>query len=161
MLERDVEQIRDAVYAKVRRRIPVVMVVRSGKGDKERQTLLPDRVKDDLVAHLAHVRELYEQDRADGVDGVYLPDALARKCPNAGTQWEWQWLFPSKSLSVDPRTKTVRRHHVRPNTFQKLEKGYDIRTIQELLGHANLQTTMIYTHVAKKNVPGVRSPLDR
>jgi len=124
-----------------------------------------------------------------GYGEVSLPDALEKKYPNAGKEWGWFWLFPSKSLSVDSRSKTVRRHHVHPSLLQKafkvaagkagitkqasvhtlrhsfathlLENGYDIRTIQELLGHRNLQTTMIYTHVAPKNVLGVRSPLDR
>jgi len=122
------------------------------------------------------------------VQGVYLPDALARKYKNASKEWQWQWVFPSQTLSVDPRTRIVRRHHIQDTTLQKqikkavqkagitkratvhtlrhsfathlLETGYDIRTIQELLGHANVQTTMIYTHVAQKNKLGVTSPLD-
>ncbi|RZB30405.1 MAG: hypothetical protein SRB1_02685 [Desulfobacteraceae bacterium Eth-SRB1] len=164
------------------------LTVRSGKGDKDRQTVFPESLKDDLRRHLDEVRELYEKDRMDDIAGVYLPGTLERKYTNAGKEWIWQWVFPSKSLSVDPRTRMVRRHHVHPNTLQKqikkaavaagltkrvtvhtlrhsfathlLEKGYDIRTIQELLGHSNVQTTMIYTHVAIKNKLGVKSPLD-
>lgn len=159
-----------------------------GKGDKDRRTVLPESLKDDLRVHLHQIRNLFEKDRKDGIAGVYMPNALDRKYPNAGKEWIWFWVFPSKSLSVDPRTRTVRRHHVHYNTLQKqihqaaikaaipkkvsvhtlrhsfathlLEKGYDIRTIQELLGHANVQTTMIYTHVANKNPLGVRSPMD-
>jgi integron integrase len=164
------------------------VTVRAGKGDKDRQTLLPERVTDDLLAHMDRVHVLHEQDRKDKVAGVELPGALARKYPKAGTEWCWQWLFPSARLSVDPRSKTVRRHHAADAPLQRafkgaveaagiakpasihtlrhsfathlLEKGYDIRTVQELLGHASVQTTMIYTHVAKKNILGVRSPLD-
>lgn len=166
-----------------------VIIVRSGKGDKDRRTVLPERLKDDLIGHIAEMRSLYDRDRAQNLSGVYLPGALEKKYPNAGKEWGWFWLFPSKSLSVDPRTLTVRRHHVHPASLQKafkaaaakagivkhasvhtlrhsfathlLENGYDIRTIQELLGHKNLQTTMIYTHVASRNILGVRSPLDR
>jgi len=165
-----------------------VLTVRSGKGDKDRRTILPESLKDDLREHLHGVHELYEKDRKDHIAGVYLPNALDRKYPNAGKEWIWQWVFPSKSLSVDPRARQIRRHHVHHNTLQKqikkaafnagipkkvtvhtlrhsfathlLEKGYDIRTIQELLGHASIQTTMIYTHVAGKNTLGVKSPLD-
>jgi integron integrase len=165
------------------------VIVRSGKGDKDRRTLLPQALKDDLIRHIAEVRSLYDQDRKQDLNGVWLPGALDKKYPNAGKEWGWFWLFPSKSLSVDPRSLSVRRHHVHPASLQKafkvalgkagiakqasvhtlrhsfathlLENGYDIRTIQELLGHRNLQTTMIYTHVASKNILGVRSPLDK
>ena len=165
-----------------------IITVRSGKGDKDRMTLMSDRVKDDLLVHLDKIQKIYEEDRSHNISGVKLPNALEKKYVNAGKELGWQWLFPSASLSVDPQTKTVRRHHIMPNTFQKqfkravtetkivkhasvhtlrhsfathlLEKGTDIRTIQELLGHSNIQTTMIYTHVAKKNVLGVKSPLD-
>ncbi len=165
-----------------------IVIVRSGKGDEDRRTVLPERVKDTLIGHLDQVRSLYEKDRTENLNGVALPGALERKYPNAGKEWGWFWLFPSKSLSIDPRTRIVRRHHVHPASLQRafkaavgktdivrhvsvhtlrhsfathlLEKGYDIRTIQELLGHKQLQTTMIYTHVAKKNILGVRSPLD-
>ena len=165
------------------------IIVRSGKGDKDRRTMLPEALKDDLIRHMAEVRSLYEHDRGENLNGVWLPGALDKKYPNAGKEWGWFWLFPSKSLSVDPRSLAVRRHHVHSATLQKafkvalekaniakqasvhtlrhsfathlLERGYDIRTIQELLGHQNLQTTMIYTHVAAKNILGVRSPLDK
>ena len=164
------------------------LTVKSGKGDKDRMTMLPESLHDELRAHLESVRALYEEDRRANIAGVWLPDALERKYPNAGRQWGWFWVFPSRKLSVDPRSRVVRRHHVSASNLQKqfrravaraqiaknatvhtlrhsfaahlLEKGYDIRSIQELLGHAHLQTTMIYTHVARKNVLGVRSPLD-
>jgi integron integrase len=166
----------------------VSLMVRAGKGDKDRMTVLPESLKTHLREHMERVRELFQKDRKEDVAGVYLPGALERKYPNAGKEWAWQWLFPSRTLSVDPRSKVVRRHHVHPSTLQRgvrqaaraaglskqvsvhtlrhsfathlLEKGYDIRTIQELLGHANVQTTMIYTHVAQKNALGVKSPLD-
>jgi len=164
------------------------LTVKSGKGDKDRQTVLPESIKNELREHIEQVRDIYDQDRLDNIEGVYLPDALDRKYPNAGKEWIWFWVFPSRSLSVDPRSRLVRRHHVHYNTLQKyikhaaeaagipkkvsvhtlrhsfathlLEKGYDIRTIQELLGHVSVQTTMIYTHVASKNKLGVKSPLD-
>jgi integron integrase len=165
-----------------------MLIIRGGKGDEDRRTVLPDRLKDDLIQHLTSVRKIYDQDRKERLNGVALPGALEKKYPNAGKEWRWFWLFPSRTLSVDPRTRIVRRHHVHPASLQRefkiavhkagitkqasihilrhsfathlLEKGYDIRTIQELLGHKFLQTTMIYTHVAKKNILGVRSPLD-
>ena len=164
------------------------LTVHAGKGDKDRMTVLPESLVSPLMEHLRQIRSLHEEDRAHNVPGVELPHALERKYPNAGTEWAWFWVFPARNLSVDPRSRTVRRHHVLPDTLQRrvreavracgfakpvsvhtlrhsfathlLEKGYDIRTLQELLGHANLQTTMIYTHVAKKNKLGVRSPLD-
>lgn len=166
-----------------------ILIVRSGKGDKDRRTVLPESLKNDLIAHISDVKTLYDQDREKYISAVYLPGALDRKYPNAGKEWGWFWVFPSQSLSVDPRTHTVRRHHIHPASLQKafkaavtetgitkqasvhtlrhsfathlLENGYDIRTIQELLGHRNLQTTMIYTHVASKNILGVKSPLDK
>jgi integron integrase len=160
-----------------------------GKGDKDRRTLLAETAAMPLKAHLEMVRERFEADRQAEVAGVYLPNALARKYPNAGKEWIWQWVFPSKTLSVDPRSNTVRRHHVHASSLQKqikkaagkagiskpvtvhclrhsfathlLESGTDLRTIQELLGHVSVQTTMIYTHVARKNALGVTSPLDQ
>ena len=165
------------------------LIVRSGKGGKDRQTVLPESLKDDLIRHMDSIRSIYDQDRKKGVPGVAMPHALERKYPQTGKEWGWFWLFPSKSLSVDPVSGRVRRHHIHQASIQKsvkkaaleagitknasvhtlrhsfathlLEDGYDIRTIQELLGHKNLQTTMIYTHVASRNVLGVKSPLDR
>jgi integron integrase len=159
-----------------------------GKGDKDRTTLLPVNLKEGIQAHLARVRTLFDQDRAASVAGVHLPDALDRKYPNAGTEWAWFWVFPSRSLAIDPRTNVVRRHHVSDNAIQRavadavrkagipkhasvhtlrhsfathlLLQNVDIRQVQELLGHANVETTMIYTHVLKdlRNTP--RSPFD-
>jgi integron integrase len=165
-----------------------VLVVRSGKGNKDRETILPEAIIEELDVHMNKVRELYKQDRREGLPGVSLPNALGKKYKNAGTSWRWFWLFPSRRLAVDPRQNIVRRHHIYPSSLQKafhravkkagiqksatvhtlrhsfathlVEGGYDIRTIQELLGHNNLQTTMIYTHVAKKNKLGVKSPFD-
>jgi len=165
-----------------------ILVVRAGKGDKDRQTILPNLIKEELKSHLATARGLYDEDRKNDIAGVHLPGALARKFPSAPKEWIWFWLFPSNHLSVDPREKVTRRHHASASMLQKavrraansagiekkvnihtlrhsfathlLEEGYDIRTIQQLLGHSSLQTTMIYTHVAQKNRLGVKSPLD-
>ncbi len=165
-----------------------VLTVRSGKGDKDRRTVLPESLQDAWGRHLSWVRALHEQDRGNGLPGVALPRALERKYPNAGTEWGWFWAFPAANVSTDPRSGVVRRHHQHASAFQKnfkwavaragitkpatihslrhsfathlLEAGTDIRTIQELLGHKDVQTTMIYTHVATKNRLGVRSPLD-
>jgi len=164
------------------------LVVRAGKGQKDRETVLPERVAGELQRHLLRVQALHERDRRRGIAGVWLPEALARKYTGAEKEWAWFWLFPSSKLSIDPLTGVVRRFHLYPTTLQKafqravarsglvkratvhtlrhsfathlVEKGYDIRTIQELLGHADVSTTMIYTHVATKNKLGVSSPLD-
>lgn len=166
-----------------------VVMVRSGKGDKDRKTVLPNAIKQELVDHVNEIKVLYKKDRDAKMNGVQLPGALEKKYPNAGKEWGWFWLFPSQTLSMDPRTDILRRHHVYHDALQRafknavikagitkqasvhtlrhsfathlLENGYDIRTVQELLGHSNLQTTMIYTHVATKNILGVRSPLDK
>ena len=164
------------------------ITIRSGKGDKDRQTIFPENLKEDLKKHIEEIREIYEEDRKNQVDGVWMPFALERKYPSAGKDWAWFWVFPSHRLSVDPASKKVRRHHLYPSTLQKafrkavqeagiikratihsarhsfathlIENGYDIRTVQELLGHYNVKTTMIYTHVAKKNKLGVKSPME-
>lgn len=164
------------------------LIVRAGKGNKDRRTMLPESIQPDLREHLKRVRIIHERDLAEGFGRVFLPPALARKYPNAAQQWIWQYVFPAQSRSRDPRSKEVRRHHIHPTAFQKalgravrlaginkrvtshtfrhsfathlLAGGYDIRTIQDLLGHADVSTTMIYTHVLNKGGQGVRSPLD-
>jgi integron integrase len=165
-----------------------VITVRSGKGDKDRTTVLPASVKDRLRAHIAKVKSLHEKDLSEGHGEVYLPDALARKYPNAGKVLGWQYVFPSAKLSIDPRSGRVRRHHISDKAIQSaianavekagivkhatvhtlrhsfathlLMTGVNIREIQDLLGHKSVETTMIYTHVLRdmKNVP--QSPLD-
>ncbi len=164
------------------------LTVRSGKGDKDRETVLPSALAGRLEKHLGTIRAIYREDRENGVAGVVLPGALSKKYGTAGKEWGWFWLFPSEKLSVEPGTGIVRRHHRYPSTLQKafhsasassgvvkpatihtlrhsfathlVEQGYDIRTIQELLGHSDVSTTMIYTHVARKNKLSVISPID-
>jgi integron integrase len=164
------------------------ITVRSGKGDKDRVTTFPISAAPLLQNHLSKVRTLHQQDLGRGHGEVYLPHALARKFPKAGKEWGWQYLFPARDLSVDPRSGITRRHHVDPSVINKaikasghraglaknvsahtfrhsfathlLQRGTDIRTIQQLLGHSNLATTMIYTHILQQGAQGVPSPLD-
>jgi len=164
------------------------ITIRNGKGRKDRTTLLPDACRQRLRDHLVHVRELHKKDLADGFGRVHLPEALDRKYPNAAADWRWQYVFPAGSRGTDPRTNTIRRHHLHESVVRKaiyaavrscgiakkvgchtfrhsathlLISGYDIRTIQELLGHKDVKTTMIYTHVLNNSGGrGIVSPVD-
>lgn len=164
------------------------ILVRAGKGNKDRLVMMPDSLRPALFSHYERISELWRQDRAAGLEGVWMPGAMDEKSPNAGKELPWQWVFPAKTPSIDPRSGLKRRHHVHDNTLHKavkmaaqraniqkvvschtlrhsfathlLEAGTDIRTVQDLLGHASVETTQIYTHVMNKPGLGVRSPLD-
>jgi integron integrase len=164
------------------------ITVRSGKGAKDRITMLPQIIKEPLQKHLTKVKKMHDEDLAKGFGQVYLPSALEKKYPNAAKEWAWQYVFPANELSVDPRSGLKRRHHqgewilqkcikevrmkvglaknISCHTFRHsfathlLKKGYDIRTVQELLGHSDVKTTMIYTHVLQQGGQGVLSPAD-
>ena len=164
------------------------LTVRSGKGNKDRVTTFPASIIPFLQSHLAKVKEIHEKDLILGHGEVYLPHALTRKYPHAAKQWNWQYVFPARTLATDPRSGVIRRHHIDPSLINKaigmavrkvglskrisahtfrhsfathlLQRGTDIRTIQSLLGHADISTTMIYTHVLQQGGQGVLSPLD-
>jgi integron integrase len=165
------------------------ILLREGKGNKDRRTILPAAVHEPLRVHLEYVRQRHQHDLAAGFGRVYVPNALQRKYPHANREWGWQWVFPASQISLDPRSGEHRRHHLHESVLQRatkeaarnirltkpaschtlrhsfathlLEDGYDIRTIQELLGHRDVKTTMIYTHVLNRGGQGVYRPMDR
>jgi integrase len=182
-------KLRDRLRAAIRDFAGEELTVREGKGDKDRVTMLLAAVRDGLRRQLDEARRLHERDPAEGYGRVWLPDALARKYPNADREWAWQYVFPAARRGVDLWDGQVRRHHLHETVIQRavrdgsrqagltkpvtphpfrhalathlLEDGHDLRTVQELLGHANVETTVVYAHVLNRGGRGVRSPLDR